>query len=83
LVDREGRPVSEWRAFTRYLLAWLWFLPALAVLRVWGMHAPGEIFGVLLAGIAGYALSARLSPERQFLHDIVCGTRLVTHHARR
>jgi uncharacterized RDD family membrane protein YckC len=81
LVDREGRPVSQWRAFTRYLLAWLWFIPALAILSAWDMHAPGEIFGVLLAGILGYAWSARLSPERQFLHDIVCGTRLITHHA--
>jgi len=77
VVDRQGRPLSEWRALCRYLLAWLWFLPALAVLNAWGVHDGGTIFGVLFAGVLGYALLSRLNPSRQFLHDALCGTRLV------
>lgn len=77
LVDREGRPVSERRALARYVLSWLWFLPALAVLYLSGLRG-GAIFGVLAAGVFGYALSSRLHPSRQFLHDVLCGTRLIT-----
>jgi uncharacterized RDD family membrane protein YckC len=77
LVDREGRPVSERRALVRYLLSWLWFVPALVVLYVSGLRG-SAIFGVLAAGVVGYALSSRLHPSRQFLHDVLCGTRLIT-----
>ena len=31
LVAADGRPVNIWRAMARYLLAWLWFLPGLAL----------------------------------------------------
>jgi uncharacterized RDD family membrane protein YckC len=78
LVDRDGRPVSEWRALARYLLAWLWFLPALLILNLWGVRDGGAIFGVMIAGTLGYALISRLNPSRQFLHDALCGTRLVS-----
>ena len=81
VVDRDGRPVSEWRALGRYLLAWLWFVPALAVLNAWGVHDGGAIFGVLFAGVLGYALISRLNPARQFLHDALAGTRLVSTQA--
>ena len=81
VVDRDGRPVSEWRALGRYLLAWLWFLPALAVLNAWSVHDGGTIFGVLSAGVLGYALISRLNPARQFLHDALAGTRLVSTQA--
>jgi uncharacterized RDD family membrane protein YckC len=78
LVDRAGRPVSEGRAFARYLLSWLWFVPALLILYASGLRSAGAIFGVLLAGVLGYAFVSRLHPTRQFLHDVLCGTRLVT-----
>ena len=79
LVDRQGAPVSQARAFARYLLSWLWFMPALLVLALSGTRDLGSIFGVTLAGVLGYALLSRLHPTRQFFHDIVCGTRLVTY----
>jgi len=78
LVDRVGAPVSQARALARYVLAWLWFLPALAALYLAELHGGLAISAVLLAGVLAYALLARLNPERQFLHDIACGTRLVT-----
>jgi uncharacterized RDD family membrane protein YckC len=78
VVDRDGRPISELRGVARYLLAWFWFAPALVVLAAWDIHDGGAILGVLLAGVAGYALTARLHPSRQFPHDMLAGTRLIT-----
>jgi uncharacterized RDD family membrane protein YckC len=78
VVDREGRPVSELRGLARYLLAWLWFLPALAALAAWDIRDGATILAVLVTGVAGYALTARLHPSRQFPHDVIAGTRLIT-----
>jgi uncharacterized RDD family membrane protein YckC len=78
VVDRFGAPVSQARALGRYLLAWLWFVPALATLSLAGLHGGLAIATVLAAGVAAYASLARLNTERQFWHDVVCGTRLVT-----
>ena len=80
LVARDGRAVSQARALVRYLLSWLWFLPALTALYLAGLHGPGEIFGLVFAGVVVYAALSHLHPERQFWHDAVCGTRLVTTH---
>jgi uncharacterized RDD family membrane protein YckC len=73
-----GRPPTQARALLRYLLSWLWFLPALAALYAADLHSAGAILGVMTAGVVGYALLAVLHPQRQFLHDAICGTRLVT-----
>jgi uncharacterized RDD family membrane protein YckC len=78
LVDARGRPVSQARALARYLLAWLWFLPGLVTLYFADLHAGGAIVAVMLAGVVAYAGLALLHPQRQFLHDVACGTRLVT-----
>ena len=83
LVAQDGTPVSQARALARYLLSWIWFLPALAALYLSGLHSLVAIFGLLAAGVMAYAALSRLHPQRQFLHDAVCGTRLVTHHPRR
>ncbi len=79
LVDRHGRAVTEARALARYLLSWLWFVPALLLAWLQHAHQLGAIFGALAAGVLGYAALSRLHPSRQFLHDVVLGTQLVTH----
>lgn len=79
LVDASGQPVSQARALVRYLLCWLWFLPAQACLMLYGLHSGGALFGGMLAGIVAYAMLSRLRADRQFWHDAVCGTRLVVH----
>ena len=79
LVDLAGNPVSQTRALCRYLLAWLWFVPALVLTWTSGLHGAGTTFGMMLAGVLAYALLSRLHPQRQFFHDVVCGTRLVTY----
>lgn len=78
LVDQRGAPVTQGRAFVRYLLCWMWFVPALVALFVAELHGGLAITAVLLAGVIGYALVSRLNRERQFWHDLACGTRLVT-----
>lgn len=83
LVDRAGAPVTQQRAFVRYLLSWLWFMPALILTWLSGLTGGGAVFGVLAVGVVTYALSSRLHPDRQFLHDALAGTRLVTHRPER
>ncbi len=80
LVMPDGQPVSQGRALVRYLLAWLWFVPALAMAGLAELHGAGTITGIVLAGVLGYAALTRLRPDRQFWHDAVCGTRLVDWH---
>jgi uncharacterized RDD family membrane protein YckC len=77
LVDAQGRAVSQARALCRYVLSYLWFLPALATAWIAGLDSSGQIFGLLAVGVLSYALLSRLHPQRQFWHDAVCGTRLV------
>lgn len=77
LETTAGRPVTQLRALARYLLSWVWFLPALASAHFAGVRGPGAIFGIVVAGMAAYLLLARAHPSRQFLHDLICGTRLI------
>ena len=78
VLTHDGRPLSQPRALARYLASWLWFLPALAVLGATGERSGTGIAAALLANVAGCVLLARLHPSRQFLHDLLCGTRLVS-----
>jgi uncharacterized RDD family membrane protein YckC len=78
VVGPDGRPPGPWRATARYVAAWLWFLPALALLHFEGVNGGWAITFTLLAGVLGYAALGRLNPARQYLHDMLCGTRLVT-----
>ena len=78
LLTQQGQPVSQARALARYLLGWLWFLPALVALSLAGLSSPGAMFGLLFTGVVVYAGLSRLHPQPQFWHDAVCGTQLVT-----
>jgi uncharacterized RDD family membrane protein YckC len=78
LVTQTGQPVRPLRATVRYLLSWLWFIPALGIVHFWGLHGGWAIFGAMAAGVLGYAALTRIHSDRQYWHDAVCGTRLVT-----
>ncbi len=78
LVTRDGLPVSPLRALCRYLLAWLWFLPALAGIYFSGLRGAAPVFMALIGGVLAFAALAWLRPDRQYWHDAACGTRLVT-----
>jgi len=55
-----------------------WFLPALAALWLADLHGGGVTIALLTVGVVAYALLALLHPERQYWHDVACGTRLIT-----
>ena len=78
LVTHDGQPVSQPRAALRYLASWVWFVPALAAAWLAELHSAAQIFALMAVGVIAYALLARLNPQRQFWHDALCGTRLVT-----
>jgi uncharacterized RDD family membrane protein YckC len=78
LVTAEGAPVGRLRALLRYLASWLWFVPALLSARVARLPSALEIFVLLGIGIVTWALLSLLHPQRQFWHDALCGTRLVS-----
>jgi uncharacterized RDD family membrane protein YckC len=65
-------------AMIRYLLSWGWFLPALAVCSVFGLRDKREIAAAVVVGVVAWALTAFFDKDRQFLHDKLAGTRLVS-----
>jgi uncharacterized RDD family membrane protein YckC len=65
-------------AVLRYFLAWGWFLPALLVCSAAGLHDKRQIGIALLVGMVAWALTAFFDKDRQFLHDKLAGTRLVS-----
>ncbi len=77
VVDRAGRPLTQWRALGRYVLSWVWFLPPLAVGYYGGLS--GAETGVIALGwVLVWAILARFHPQRQFWHDAWAGTRLIS-----
>lgn len=77
VVDIAGKPITQRRALLRYVLSWLWFLPPL--LASWLSDLSGAEGGVLALGWMGmWAVLARFHPERQFWHDAMAGTRLIS-----
>jgi len=77
LTDR-GLPLSPRRALARYLASYVWFLPPLALAGALRLPSAAAIFGLVAGWIVVYALSARLHPRRQFWHDALCDTAVVT-----
>ncbi len=76
IVNRQGTRVSQKQALLRYLLSWLWFVPPLALVWVLGLDARFALINLSL-WVLFWALLARLHRDRQFLHDVLAGTRLV------
>ena len=78
LVGPDNAPVSPAKALLRYLLSWLWLLPALALVSASGLKGAGPTLAVVVAGMLAYAALARLRHDRQVWHDAVCRTRLIS-----
>ena len=81
LVGAGGAPLRLPQALARYLACWVWFLPPLALLGVSGLRSPAALVGIPLAWIGLYTGLAALQPRRQFWHDALCGTELVSSRA--
>ena len=65
-------------AVLRYLLAWGWFLPALLACTLLGLKDKAQVGAAIAAGVVAWGLTAFLDRDRQFLHDRLAGTRLVS-----
>ncbi|MBP6224714.1 MAG: RDD family protein [Rhizobacter sp.] len=76
VVTIDGQPLSQTRALLRYLVSCIWFAPA-AVLASLNHWARWDALAAIGVGVIAYALLALLQPQRQFWHDVVCGTQLV------
>lgn len=78
VVRQDGQAITYGRAAFRYLLSWIWFLPALAIVHAWGLSGAWPVVGAVLAGILGYVSLTLLRKDRRYWHDVMCGTQLVT-----
>lgn len=76
LVTVDGKEVGAGRAIVRYLLSWLWLLPGLALATF--VEARMLKAALPLMNVFAWALTAYFDPQRQFLHDRLAGTRIVS-----
>jgi uncharacterized RDD family membrane protein YckC len=76
VVMADGRPLSQPRALARFIAACAWFAPAWVLEQLNGWHG-WTALAAYAVGVIAYALLALLHPQRQFLHDALCGTRLI------
>ncbi len=77
MVDLQGRKVTYTTAFKRYIASWLWFIPPIAASAPFHLP-PIEVAVLTLGWVAIWALLSRFHPQRQFLHDALAGTRLIS-----
>ncbi len=78
VIGLDGQTITWRRALVRYLMAWGWFLPGLALARAIG--AQGWMLLLLPAlNVLLWVLASKLHGDRQFLHDRLAGTRVVLH----
>lgn len=77
VVTLQGQPLSQTRALMRFIASCAWFAPAAALSALNGWTR-WQGLGAAAVGVVAYALLALLHPQRQFWHDALCGTRLVS-----
>ena len=77
IVDAQGARLTQTRALCRYVASWLWLLPPLALVSPFQLST-GQTFLAVAGWVTLWALASRLHPQRQFLHDAMAGTRLVS-----
>jgi uncharacterized RDD family membrane protein YckC len=77
LVRHDGLPPTLLQAAGRAVLSWLWFAPALALAWVAQWHHGKSIGGLLALWMVAYAILSFILPHRQFLHDVLCRTRVI------
>jgi uncharacterized RDD family membrane protein YckC len=84
IEDMQGRPLTRGRACVRYILGWVWIAPPLALIAVAKpyAHSISSVLsvsaGAMLAWVLLWAAASLLHPQRQFWHDVVAGTRIVS-----
>ncbi len=76
VLDRSGQPLTQTRAFIRYLWSWLWVLPPLVVSWAFDLKG-GEAIVLFVGWVSIWAILSRFHPQQQFWHDALAGTQLV------
>ena len=80
----DGRRLKRVEALRRWLLSLLWLVPGTLLGLILTRLGPNPAAPMKLwlishaAGLIAYALLSLLLPERQFLHDLLGRTRLIT-----
>lgn len=77
LVSADFGKIPLRKAIARYLLAWMWFLPAMGLDAALGLKAWSSI-AVVAVGMLLWMMTVFMDKDRQFLHDRLAGTRLVS-----
>jgi uncharacterized RDD family membrane protein YckC len=80
VVDTQGRLITQKRALLRYALSWFWFVPPLAIGWLFGLPATA-IAWITVGWVIAWAVLARFHPQKQFWHDAMAGTQLITWKA--
>lgn len=77
LVSASGAPLRAGRAVWRYLLSWMFLLPALAVAEALGLGG-GAALAVICVALFVPPVWIRFDAGRQSLPDRLAGTRLIS-----
>jgi uncharacterized RDD family membrane protein YckC len=76
VIDIERRDLPIIKAIVRYCLAWIWFIPGLAIAYQFELKNWSSIIAVIL-GATAWAITAAFDNDKQFLHDKLAKTRLI------
>lgn len=76
LEDSQHRKIPLIKAIVRYCLAWMWFLPGLAIAAQLQLSPLNSLLAVSICFLL-WALTAIFNDDKQFLHDKLAKTRLV------
>lgn len=83
IEDLSSRPPTWGRSCMRYVFAWVWIAPPLALMAAIKPQAAslavamGTDAAAVLGWMALWALASLLRADKQFWHDVASGTRLV------
>lgn len=80
LVNQSNSTVSVGTAVLRYLLAWMWLLPAFSISRLIPIDSGAnvaKISALIVFGMLAWASTIFLNKDRQFLHDKLAKTQLL------
>lgn len=77
LVSKQGLPLTLGQAAARYIASWMWFVPSALMAWAAGWHQGKLIGGIMVLWVFAYAALSLLLPQRQFLHDLICRTRVI------
>jgi len=76
VVDQAGAALRLPQAIGRYLLSWIFLLPALGLAQWFDLHGWASL-GVALIALFLPTIYMKIDRDGQFLHDRLAGTRLI------